>query len=390
MYIKKPVLVGAAVLLVVVTVILSVGVMNPFGFTKWAELAEFSFVTRQISKNFYKDVNSETYMNTALEGIAAATGDPYTAYFWGENAKAYGEELSGNYQGIGVYIENNMEDNTIQVVSAIVGTPAEEAGITTGDKILKVNGEPYTGSQINAAVQQMRGAVGETVCVTLWRKRTQAIEEIELLRQEIEIPNVESDMLTDTIGRISITQFTEGTMQKFGVAYNDLAKKGMEKLVIDLRNNPGGLVDEAAGIANAFIEEGNVIVYTLDKKGRRNDYPAIKGQKIQIPIVILTNPGSASASEILTGALKHYGIGYQIGEKTYGKGVVQAVYPMDNGNYISVTTAQYYTPADICIHGTGIEPDKEVVMDVEKYVRLSDLSPDEDEQLQAALEYLSR
>ena len=389
MYIKKPVLIIGAIELVIVSAVLAIGAINPFGFTALGDLIKFTYVSRLIDQAYYEDVDSGTYMNTALQGVAAATGDPYTGYLWGESAQEYMEDLEGNYQGIGIYIENNMEDDTITVVSAIAGTPAEAAGITTGDKILKINDEVFTGQQINEAANAMRGADGSQVTVTVMRKSTGAVEDLTLTRKEIEIQNVTSEMLTGDIGRSDITQFTPGTADKFVKAYDELNQKGMKKLVIDLRNNPGGLVDEATEIANMFVKDGNVIVYTMDKHGNRTDYPAT-GDATQIPIVLLTNQGSASASEILTGALKDYGIGYQIGEKTYGKGVVQGVYNVGKDSVLSVTSARYYTPNGVCIHGEGIEPDETVPMDVEKYVRLSALEPENDEQLQAAVQHLSR
>ena len=389
MYIKKSVLVIGAIILILVTAVLTIGAVNPFGFTAIGDLIHFTYVSRLIDHSYYEDVDSDTYMNTALQGIAAATGDPYTGYLWGDEAEAYMETLEGNYQGIGIYIENNTEDNTVTVVSAIAGTPAEEAGITTGDKILKIDGESYTGQQINEAANRMRGTEGSEVVVTVLRSATGVTEDLTLTRKAIEIPNVTSGMITDCIGKIYISQFTEDASQKFAEAYQKLTDQGMTKLIMDLRNNPGGLVDEAAKIANMFVEDGNVLVYTLDKSGNRVDYPAT-GEAAKIPIVILTNGGSASASEILTGALKDYGIAYQIGEKTYGKGIVQGVYDLGKDRILSVTTARYYTPKGVCIHEKGIAPDMELPMDAEKYMRLSALAPEEDEQLKAAVDYLSR
>ena len=389
MYIKKSVLVIGAILLILVTAFLTIGAINPFGFAAFGDLLRFTYVSRLIEHNYYQDVDSETYSNTALQGVAAATGDPYTGYLWGDEADAYMENLEGNYQGVGLYIENNTEDNSVTVVSAIAGTPAEAAGITTGDKILKIDGETYTGQQLNEAANRMRGIEGSEVTLTVMRAAAQKTEELTLTRREIEIQNVSGSMVTDSIGRIMITQFTDGTSEKFAKSYQELQNQGMKKLVIDLRNNPGGLVDEAAKVANMFVEDGKVIVYTMDKAGDRVDYPAT-GDAARIPIVILTNGGSASASEILTGALKDYQIGYQIGEKTYGKGIVQGVYNLGKDSILSVTVARYYTPNGVCIHGEGITPDEVVAMDSQKYSRLTSLAPEEDDQLQAAVAYLSR
>lgn len=388
MYIKKSVLVVTAIVLVLATAVLTVGIVNPFGFGAWGEFFHFSAVSRLIQDEYYEDVDSKTYVNTALEGIAIATGDPYTRYLWGESAEEYMEDIEGNYCGVGIYVENHAEDDTITIVSPISGTPAEEAGIVTGDKILAVNGTAFRGQQINDAVAQMRGEEGTTVTITLQKKETGETVELELMRQTIEIPSVESRMLSDTTAYIRITQFTSNTADLFAKAYAQHREEGMQKLILDLRSNPGGLMMEAAKIANMFIEDGNVIVYTMDKKGKKTEYPAT-GSAEELPIVILTNQGSASASEILTGALKDYGVAYHIGEKTYGKGIVQSVYQPQADVVLSVTVARYYTPNGICIHGDGIQPDETIPMSAEKYADLSGLTLAEDEQLQRAFDYLN-
>lgn len=389
MYIKKSVLIVSAIVLIIATATLTIGIVNPFGFTAWGEFFQFSVISRLIQGKYYEDVDKETIANTAIEGVAVATGDPYTRYLWGESAKEYMEDIAGNYCGIGIYIENDANDNTISIVSPIAGTPAEEAGLVTGDKILAVNGTSFTGQEINDAVAQMRGEEGTAVTITVLRKSTGETEDIELTRKEIEIPSVESEMLTDTVACIRITQFTTNTSDLFLEAYTKHQNEGMKKLILDLRNNPGGLMMEAAEIANMFIEDEKVIVYTLDKDENRVNYPAT-GPAESIPMVVLTNQGSASASEVLTGALKDYDIAHHIGEKTYGKGVVQGVYETGKDSVLSVTIARYYTPNGVCIHGDGIEPDEVVSMDVEKYVRLSELALNEDEQMQRALAYFER
>ena len=241
---------------------------------------------------------------------------------------------------------------------------------------------------MNDAVSFIKGEAGTTVMITVLRKTTGETEDLELVRQEIEIPSVESEMLSDTVACIRITQFTTNTADLFADAYAKHKEEGMKKLILDLRNNPGGLMMEAAKIANMFVEDGKEIVYTLDKNGKRVNYPAT-GPAEKIPMVVLTNQGSASASEILTGALKDYKIAYHMGEKTYGKGVVQSVFKTGKDAVLSVTVARYYTPNGICIHGDGIEPDEVVPMDMEKYVRLSELTLDEDVQIQRALAYLN-
>ncbi len=388
MYIKKSVLIVSAILLVALTVCLTLGFVNPFGFENLGDLIHFSHVVQLVDQNYYEPLNREELFHGALSGMTAVTEDPYTGYLWGEDAQKYMEEVDGTYCGIGIYIENCVEDDTIQIVSAIAGSPAEEAKLTTGDKILKIDDVSYTGKQINEASSVMRGPAGTDVTLTV-QKKNGKVKNVLLTRREITIESVTGVMLNDTIGRMNISQFTTGSAAQFLELYQKLKEEGMTSLVIDLRNNPGGLVEEAVEIANLFVEEGKVIVYTEDRYGNREDYTAV-GSTEKIPVVLLTNQGSASASEILTGALRDYGIGYQIGEKTYGKGVVQGVFQTGQDDILSVTVARYFTPKGVCIHEKGIVPDEELPMDVEKYQRLTELAPEDDEQLQAAMEYLSK
>ncbi len=389
MYIKKWVLVVCAVVLIIATAMVSVGVINPFGFGAWEELVHFSDISKTIREEYYKDVTPEIYEKTALKGVAAATKDPYTMYYWGEEADAYMENIEGNYQGVGLYVENNTKDDTITVVSAIAGTPAEKAGLVTGDIITAVNGESYRGSQLDEAVEKMRGEEGSEVTLSILKKDTGKTEDVKLLRQKIVLQSVEGKMLTDQVAMARITQFTEDTAESFANCCNELSQKGMKKLIIDLRNNPGGIMEQAVAIADMFLPAGKVIVYTMDKHGEREDYIS-EGEGIKMPIVILTNGGSASASEILTGALKDHELAYQIGEKTYGKGIVQGVFNLSESEILSITIAQYYTPNGSCIHKKGIEPDEEIKLDEEAYQNLSEKPDSEDPQLQAAIRYLSK
>ena len=306
MYIKKRVLIVCSVLLIVVTAVLTVGLVNPFGFTNYLDFIKFSTVTNTIKNMYYEDVPMSDYVNSSIEGFAQGTEDAYTNYIYGEEADEYMEDVSGSFDGIGVYIENNIEDNTITVVSAISDTPAEKVGLVSGDKILKVAGVSYTGAK---------------------------------------------------------------------------------SLVLDLRNNPGGYIEAAVDVASNFVKSGEDVVYTLDKKGNREDYKS-NGKQYYIPVTVLINQGSASASEIVTGALKDYGLAHVIGEKSYGKGIVQSVFGLGDG-IVSVTIARYYTPNGTCIHKLGIEPDETVPMELNKYANLDNLTLEEDEQLSAAVNYLN-
>lgn len=387
MYFKKSALVLCSVILIVVTAVVTVGLVNPFGFVNYGDFFKFLTVTGTISDMYYQDVPMSEYANSAIEGFAQGTGDPYTNYIYGDEAKEYMEDISGSFEGIGVYIENNIEDNTITVVSAISGSPAEEAGIVSGDKILVVSGVPYTGAEMDEAVKNMKGQEGTTVDIQVLKADSGQVVDLTVERRQIDVKTVESKTIDGTnIGYISISQFTESTGGDFKNQFEDLLSGGMSSLIIDLRNNPGGYMDAAVEIASNFVKSGDTIVYTLDRKGNREDYNS-KGKQRYIPVTVLINQGSASASEILTGALKDYGLAHIIGEKSYGKGIVQTVFGMGD-DIVSITTASYYTPNGVCIHGIGIEPDENIPMELEKYSKLSSLTLDEDEQLSAAVNYL--
>ena len=328
------------------------------------------------------------YVNSSIEGFAQGTEDAYTNYIYGEEADEYMEDVSGSFDGIGVYIENNIEDNTITVVSAISDTPAEKVGLVSGDKILKVAGVSYTGEQINEAVRNMKGQTGTTVDIEVLKAESGETVSLTVERQHINVKTVKSKIIDGTnIGYISISQFIESTGDDFNKALSKLTSDGAKSLVLDLRNNPGGYIEAAVDVASNFVKSGEDVVYTLDKKGNREDYKS-NGKQYYIPVTVLINQGSASASEIVTGALKDYGLAHVIGEKSYGKGIVQSVFGLGDG-IVSVTIARYYTPNGTCIHKLGIEPDETVPMELNKYANLDNLTLEEDEQLSAAVNYLN-
>lgn len=388
MYIKKRVLVLCSILLIIVTAVLTIGAVNPFGFYGFGDFLEFSVVSRLIKNMYYDDVSSEDYVNGAISGFAHGTGDPYTNYIYGEAAQEYMDDVSGSFDGIGVYIENNTDDNTITVVSAISGTPAEEAGLVSGDKILEVAGESYTGEQINEAVRRMKGETGTTVDISVLKAESGEIVDLTLERRHIDVQTVESKLIEGTnIGYISISQFTETTGDDFEENLTKVIGEGAKSIVLDLRNNPGGYVTAAVEVASKFVDRGSTIVYTLDKNNEKEEYKS-EGSQYNLPIVVLINQGSASASEIVAGALRDYDLAYIIGEQSYGKGIVQSVFSIGE-NIISVTIARYYTPNGDCIHDIGIAPDESIEMELSKYSMLDRLTLEQDEQLAAAVNYLN-
>lgn len=389
MYLKKSTLAIGIVLVVVVTVVFTIGALNPFGFRNIDDFIQFSSVTRLVERNYLKQVDPENLIHGALAGMVSELDDPYSNYTWGKDAEAYMESVSGSYCGVGITIENNVEDDTVRISKIFSGGPAAEAGIVAGDKILKVDGEAFSGKTIDGVQAKVRGDEGTEVTLTILRAKDGETVDVSLTRQKIDIPTVSGSMVTDEVGRINLSQFVPGSAKTFSEKYEELKKAGMKSLIIDLRNNPGGLMEEALELCGQFVENGKLVVYTEDRYGKRENYYA-EGKAKQIPVVILTNKYSASASEIFTGALKGYGIAYQIGETTYGKGVVQKLFLTGRDELMTLTKSQYFTPEGACIQGKGIAPDLEIVMDANKYRDTETLPLEEDEQMQAALEYLSR
>lgn len=387
MYIKKRIIIIWSAVLIVASSALTIAAVNPFGISNIDDFLRFTQIGKLIRSEYYEDVSGEDYANGAIAGFAYASGDNYTGYLYGDTAKEYLEDSTGAYDGIGVSITADEEDNTIEIVSVMQGTPAEAAGLKVGDKILKIDGAQYNGEQIDEASRVMRGLDGTTVDIEVRRASTDVVETMTVERKHIETDSVTSKMLDGNIGYIAISQFIDKTDDDFKTEFDALKAEGMTSLVLDLRNNPGGYVESAVAIASNFVESGKTVAYTLNKAGDRVDYTA-EGDTTEIPIAILINGNSASASELLTGCLKDYGLAYVIGEQSFGKGIVQSVYTFSNESVLSVTTDRYYTPNGVCIHGSGIAPDEVIPMDEEKYARINSLTIDEDEQLLAAMNHL--
>lgn len=387
MYIKKKHAVIGAAVLIVVTAFTTVLLVNPFGISGIDDFFKLRAGISIVKNYFYEEIENSDIVDGALTGAAYSANDPYTAYMPADTADDYMSSIdSEDYTGVGLYIANDTEDNTVTVVSPLSESPGEKAGIVSGDKIIAVNGEKVYGENIDEVAEKMKGKDGTDVTLTILKKSTGKTEEITLTRAVIKRETVEKKMLDGEIGYIEITQFGINTYDEFADGFNTLVDEGMKKLVLDLRNNPGGYMEIAVNIADVFIDKGN-IVYTMDRKGRKQTYDASKGG-IDIPIVILTNGGSASASEVLTGALKDNGKAVLVGEKTYGKGVTQIPFTLSDNSLIKVTNSRYYTPSGKCIDKEGIEPDYEVKMSEEKYARISELTLNEDEQLMKAVELL--
>lgn len=389
MYIKKSVLVICSIVLIVATAFGTVMIVNPFGAVDFVDFVKLNMGVRALKEYFYEDTQNEKLLDGALLGLSYSVNDPYTVYMNKEESESFQESVdSDDYTGIGLYITNNAEDNTVMVVSPLSGSPAEKAGIVSGDKITEVNGEAVYGADLNEVAANLKGKEGTEVKIKVLKKQSGETVELSLKRSNIKRETVNSKMIDGETGYIQITQFGINTYDEFAKEFNNLVESDMKKLVIDLRNNPGGYVEVAVQIADTFIDSGD-IVYTLNRKNKKRVYKAEKGA-VEIPIAVLTNGGSASASEILVGALRDNKIAKSVGEKTFGKGVTQIPFKFFDGSILKITDSRYYTPSGVCIDKEGIKPDIEVKMSEEKYADLSNLDYSEDEQLKMAVEVLKK
>lgn len=350
-------------------------------------VAKFNKVRSILKNEYYENVDENKLLEGAIAGMADSLGDPYTAYYTKEEWKMYSESITGSYVGIGVSISLG-EDNLVTIVEPFEGSPAEEAGMKKGDKIIRVDGKDVRGVKDgDAVVNMIRGPENTKVKITVYRPSNGEMLEFDLTRKKIKIANIKSRMLEDNIGYIRIVKFDSEINRYFNEHLNKLISNGMKALVIDVRDNPGGYYDQVVAICDRLLPEGT-IVYTEDKY-KRQDVKKSDAKELGMPIAVLINSNSASASEILAGAIKDHKKGTLVGTKTFGKGLVQASSTLDDGSGLKVTIARYFTPSGVCIHGAGIMPDIEIDVPEEyKDSPISDIPPEKDIQLKAAVENL--
>lgn len=334
-----------------------------------------------LNATYYKDIDETALLEGAIKGMVDAVGDPYTVFFNAEEYKDFKADAEGQFIGIGVQV--GIKDDSIVIIAPIEGTPAYRAGLRAGDIITKVDGIGYKGSELDKAVSIIRGEEGKPVRLTILRNGTE--EEVTIVRASITLVNVQSEILEGNIGHVTLLQFTEGVASQVREAVGTLKAQGAKGIILDLRGNPGGLLDEAVNLSSLFIEKGKTIVYTLDKYNQKAEEYSSGGDYIGMPLVILIDEGSASASEVVAGALKDYGAATLVGQKSFGKGIVQRIFSVGKIEGMKVTTSSYYSPKGINIHGEGIHPDVEVTLpaDVE-----APLTLENDTQLQKAVEVL--
>ena len=305
---------------------------------------------------YYNDSYKEKDIRNAIyKGTLSGLGDPYSVYYTVDEYKDLQTSTNGNYYGIGAALSQNAKTMEVTVVKVYEGTPAEEAGLKNGDEILSVDKYEATSMELSNLVKKIRGKEGTKVHLKVYRSQTGENLEFDVERKNVDIPSVDSKMLSDGIGYIQISEFQSNTAKQFKKALAALEKEDMKGLIVDVRSNPGGLVTSVVDILDQILPEGTV-VYTEDKYGKKETYTS-DASCIHYPMAVLVNGDSASASEIFAGAIKDYDYGTLIGTKTFGKGIVQTVFPLENGDAIKITTAKYYTPKGHYIHGKGIQPD---------------------------------
>ena len=310
---------------------------------------------------YYDDYELENIEEGLYKGIMEGLDDPYSQYYTKEEFADLMVSTSGTYAGIGAGLSQNADTMEVVISKVYRGTPAEEAGLMNGDLVLYVNEIEATSMELSDLVQQIRGEENTTVHMIVYRESTKETLELDVTRKYIELPSIEGEMLDDKIGYIQITEFQAKTDEQFIEMVNSLKEQGMKGMILDVRANPGGYLSSVVEIADTILPEG-LIVYTEDKYESRNEYKS-DGECMDIPIVLLIDENSASASEILAGAIKDYEYGTLVGTTTFGKGIVQNVVPLSEGDAIKITTSKYFTPNGNYIHKVGISPDVEVEYD---------------------------
>lgn len=343
---------------------------------------------KSILKKYYlNDIDEDKAIDGAIEGYVSSLGDQYTEYIPKDEMEDYTQNLMGNYVGIGIYMSQNTKDNTIVVLTPIKYSPAEEAGILPGDIIKKINDVEYTGENMTAAANNIKGAEGTKVKLEI--QRGQEIKTFEITRKKITTNPVIAEKLDNNIGYLEVTSFDENTAENFKSKYEELKAQGIDSLIIDLRNNGGGLVEEALKIADYIVPKGKELLVTVDKDGKEKVEKSKEDVLIDMPIVVLVNKNSASSSEILAGALKDLNEATIVGTTTYGKGVIQQFLTLRDGSGLKVTVEEYYTPNRTKINGVGIEPNEKIELP-ETITNPLTVERKDDTQLQKAIELLKK
>jgi carboxyl-terminal processing protease len=347
--------------------------------------AKIERVMKIMDAYYLEDLDEDAMIDGMLEGMLAAVDDPYTGYYDEESYSTLLESSEGVYYGIGAVVSQNVETGEVYIVNPYEDGPAYEAGMRPGDIVYKVRDTDVTGMDLNEVVAMIRGEEGTTVDVTVLHEGENEYSTITIERRKIENHTVEYEMLEDGIGYIQISEFDDVTTEQFKKGMDELTAQGMQKVIVDLRDNPGGSLSTVIDVLDTVLPKG-IYTYLVDKYGNRQNYRGENNAKYDCPMVVLVNGNSASASELFTGAVHDYDRATIVGTTTFGKGIVQQVFSLGDGTGMKVTMAKYYTPNGVCIHKTGITPDYEVELDEGEYA--STVAHEDDEQLLKAIELL--
>ena len=349
-------------------------------------LEKLQGIDNLINRYYIEDVDENDLIEGMYKGYVAGIGDPYSTYYTVDEYKALMDSSSGIYYGIGATVSQDVTTGIIRIIKPFVSSPAYEAGLLPEDILYKVDGEEVTGIDLTEVVSKIKGPEGTTTTLTIIREGVDEELEIEVTRRKIEVPTIEHTMLDSNIGYIAISEFDKVTVDQFLSAVEELEEKGQRGLIIDVRNNPGGLLDSVTKMLDRLLPEG-LIVYTEDKYGNREEIKSNASDYFDKPLVVLTNGNSASASEIFAGAIQDYGIGKVVGTNTFGKGIVQSIFPLPDDTSVKVTVSKYFTPNGRDIHEVGIAPDVEVELDEELRKQVV-IEKEKDNQLQKGIEVL--
>lgn len=345
--------------------------------------AKMELLAQLIDQYYMYDISVEDMRDGAYKGLLEGLGDPYTCYYTAEEFDALMESTSGTYYGIGAVVQQNLKTMYITIVKPYVDGPAYNAGMLPGDIIYMVDGVDVTGMDIDKVVSMMKGEEGTVVKVTVVRDGEADPVELTITRGKIEIETIEYEMLDYNIGLVTISSFDELTPAQFKEGIEALKAQGMEGLIIDLRDNGGGLLDSVVEMLDYILPKG-LIVYTEDKYGNREEFRGTDADVLDMPMVVMINGNSASASEIFAAAMQDYEAATLVGTTSFGKGIVQSILPLTDGTAVKITISRYFTPNGVCIHGTGVTPDIEVELD-DELKQLVVIPRDQDNQLEVAI-----
>ena len=347
-----------------------------------SHVQKIEYLEKMIDQEYLGEVDNDEMAEGVYAGLVYGLGDVYSRYYTADEYAQETASTDGAYAGIGVSIQKN-KNGGVQIAECYEGGPGADAGLQTGDVITAINDTDVTDMELSDVVSLIRENKDKTIVLTVFRENEEKSREISVDVTDVELPSVFGEMLDKKTGYIQITQFTGVTPQQYKDMFTELKDKGMERLVIDLRDNPGGLLTSVCDILREILPEG-LIVYTEDKDGNREEETCDGKNKLNMPLAVLVNENSASASEIFAGAVQDHGVGTIVGTTTYGKGVVQELRQLSDGSAVKLTVSNYYTPNGNSINKVGIKPDVEVKL-ASVLLNKDEITHEEDNQLQKAL-----